>query len=97
MSDMKGSQGGIFLCSICIYSNSEFIQMSVYFTVVRVRLSVRDRSGQLLNLARTFRNRKNIQDNWEIPEILLNLLSVKVLSHPGHGIQVQVESKATGS
>ena len=23
-------------------------------------------------------------------------VSVKVLSHPGHGIQVQVESKATG-
>ena len=26
----------------------------------------------------------------------LEKLSVKVLSHPGHGIQVQVESKATG-
>ena len=23
-------------------------------------------------------------------------VSVKVLSHPGHGVQVQVESKATG-
>ena len=26
----------------------------------------------------------------------IDIMSVKVLSHPGHGIQVQVESKATG-